>query len=285
MAPGEAERWCAGRAPPPLCRIAAPRSLWIQYDPAIDALELIALAVWSFTVSAVGGLVGLVLGNLRLPLVVLLASSPAAGAGANVGISGVAAITAAGAHARAGRVNWRLFGWMAPTSLVGAIVGGLISGALPSRVLLGVIAVVVLYGALEVLRYRRPVEQRELSRGELVLNAAAIGFGVGVIGGVVGLILGSLRLPAMVKWAGVGPYGAVGTNAAVGAVVGIGGVLGHLPSGVDWNLLAVGAAAAVPGAYLGSHLTGRLDERALLRACAAVMVVSGASMLAQAIVG
>jgi uncharacterized protein len=233
----------------------------------------------------VGGLVGLVLGNLRLPLVVLLASSPAAGAGANVGISGVAAITAAGKHARAGRVDWRLFRWMAPTSLAGAIVGGLISGVLPSRVLLGAIAIVVLYGALEVLRYRRPVEEREIGHRELLLNAAAIGFGVGVIGGVVGLILGSLRLPAMVKWAGIGPYGAVGTNAAVGAVVGIGGVIGHLPSGVDWSLLAVGAAAAIPGAYLGSHLTGRLDEHTLLRACAAVMVVSGVSMLVQAIAG
>jgi uncharacterized protein len=229
--------------------------------------------------------VGLVLGNLRLPLVILLASSPAAGAGANVGISGVAAITAAGKHAHAGRVDWRLFWWMAPTSLVGAIVGGLISGALPSRVLLAVIAVVVLYGALEVLRYRRPTEEREVGRGELVLNAAAIGFGVGVIGGIVGLILGSLRLPAMVKWAGVGPYGAVGTNAAVGAVVGVGGVLGHLPSGIDWDLLAVGAAAAIPGAYLGSHLTGRLDEHVLIRACAVVLAVSGASMLVQAIVG
>jgi uncharacterized protein len=113
----------------------------------VDALELIALALWSFAVSAVGGLVGLVLGNLRLPLVVPLASSPAAGAGANVAISGVAATTAATAHARAGRINWRLFAWMAPTSLAGAIAGGLISGALPTRVLLGVIAVVVLYGA------------------------------------------------------------------------------------------------------------------------------------------
>jgi uncharacterized protein len=233
----------------------------------------------------VGGLVGLVLGNLRLPLVVLLASSPAAGAGANVGISGVAAVTAAGKHARGGRVDWRLFRWMAPTSLVGAIAGGLISGALPSRVLLAVIAIVVLYGAVEVQRYRRPTEERALGRRELVLNAAAIGFGVGVIGGVVGLILGSLRLPAMVRWAGVRPHGAVGTNAAVGAVVGIGGVLGHLPSGVDWDLLAVGAAAAIPGAYVGSHLTGRLDERALIRACAAVLAVSGASMLVQAIVG
>jgi uncharacterized protein len=252
----------------------------------MSALELIALALWSFAVSAAGGLVGLVLGNLRLPLVVLLASSPAAGAGANVAISGVAATTAATAHARAGRINWPLFAWMAPTSLAGAIAGGLISGVLPSRVLLGVIAVVVLYGALEVARYRRPAKgDQRMGRRELLLNAAAVGFGVGVIGGIVGLILGSLRLPAMVRWVGVGPYEAVGTNAAVGAIVGVGGLLGHLPSGVDWELFAVGAAAAIPGAYVGSHLTGRLDEQALIRACAAVLVISGLSMLVQAIVG
>jgi uncharacterized membrane protein YfcA len=258
----------------------------IQYDPGVDALELIALAAWSFAVSAVGGLVGLVLGNLRLPLVVLLASSPAAGAGANVAISGVAATTSAVAHLRAGRINWRLFAWMAPASLVGAVAGGLISGVLPSRVLLGIIAFVVLYGALEVARYRSPDRaERAVERRELALNAAAVGFGVGVLGGVVGLILGSLRLPAMVKWVGVGPHQAVGTNAAVGAIVGVGGLLGHLPSGVDWDLLAVGAAGAIPGAYVGAHLTGRLHEQALLRACAAVLVVSGLAMLAQAIFG
>jgi uncharacterized membrane protein YfcA len=252
----------------------------------VDALELTPLAVWSFTVSAVGGLVGLVLGNLRLPLVVLLASSPAAGAGANVAISGVASTTSALAHGRAGRINWRLLAWMGPASLAGAVVGGLISGALPSRVLLGVIAIVILYGALEVARYRRPTGgEQPIGRRELLLNAAAVGFGVGVIGGVVGLILGSLRLPAMVRWVGVGPYEAVGTNAAVGAIVGFGGLLGHLPSGVDWDLLAVGAVAAVPGAYVGSQLTGRLDEGALLGAMAAVLVVSGLAMLVQAIVG
>jgi hypothetical protein len=38
----------------------------------LDPLELIAVAVWSFAVSFFGGLVGLVLGNLRLPLIVLL---------------------------------------------------------------------------------------------------------------------------------------------------------------------------------------------------------------------
>jgi len=249
----------------------------------VDALELIALAVWAFTVAAIGGLVGLVLGNLRLPLVVLLASSPAAGAGANVAISGVSALTSTAAHARRGRVNWRLFAWMAPPSLVGAIAGGLISGVLPSRVLLGVIAIVVLYGAVEVIR--KPEADPDRPVRSPLLTAAAIGFGVGVLGGIVGLILGSLRLPAMIRWGGVTPYAVVGTNAAVGVVVGIGGLVGHLPSGIDWGLLAVGGAAAIPGAYVGSHLTGRLDERTLLKAIAAVLVVTGASMLVQAIVG
>jgi uncharacterized protein len=254
----------------------------------MDPLELIAVFIWSFAVSFFGGLVGLVLGNLRLPLIVLVASSPAAGAGANVAISGAAAITSSYGHWRGGRISWRLFWWMAPASLVGAIGGGLISGVLPDRILLGAISVVVLYGALEVWRYRRPKpEQRERvpTHGQLLFNAAIIGFGVGVLGGLVGLILGSLRLPAMVRWAGVGPYAAVGTNAAVGAVVGVGGLIGHLPSGIDWGILAVGAAAAMPAAYLGSRFTGRLDERQLIQAMAVILVVSGSAMAVQAIVG
>jgi uncharacterized membrane protein YfcA len=252
----------------------------------LDALELIVVAVWSFAVSFAGGLVGLVLGNLRLPLIVLVGSSPAAAAGANVAISGAAALTSAYAHWRGGRLNWRLFAWMAPTSLVGAIAGGLIAGVLPERVLLGAIALVVFYGAVEVLRYRRPEGNAGVpTTSELFLNAALVGLGVGLLGGLVGLILGSLRLPAMVKWAGVGPYAAVGTNAAVGVVVGIGGLLGHLPSGIDWEILAVGAAASMPAAYLGARFTGRLDERQLLRAMAAILVLSATAMAAHAILG
>lgn len=250
--------------------------------------ELILIAVWSFAVSFLGGMVGLVLGNLRLPVVVLVGSSAAAAAGANVAISGAAALTAAYAHWRGGRLSWRLFAWMAPTSLVGAVIGGLIAGELPNRVLLGAISLVVLYGAVEVARYRRPPGSGEVAvpeRRDLLVHAALVGFGVGLLGGFVGLILGSLRLPALVKWAGVSPYAAVGTNAAVGVVVGIGGLVGHLPSGIDWSIFAVGAAAAMPAAYLGARFTGRLDEHELLRAMAAVLVVSGLAMGLQAILG
>jgi uncharacterized membrane protein YfcA len=249
--------------------------------------ELILVAVWSFAVSFAGGAVGMILGNLRLPVIVLVGSSAAAAAGANVAISGAAAITAAYAHWRAGRLSWRLFAWMAPTSLFGAVVGGLISGVMPERLLLGLIAAVVLYGALEIWRFRRPPGSGDgpPSRTSLLVNAAIIGFAVGVLGGIVGLILGTLRLPALIKYVGVSPYAAVGTNAAVGVVVGIGGLVGHLPSGVDWEILGVGAAAAMPAAYLGARLTGRLDERQLLRAIAAILIVSGTAMGLRAAIG
>jgi uncharacterized protein len=250
----------------------------------VEAWELVAVAVWSFAVAVAGGLAGLVLGNLRLPLVVLVASSPAAGAGANVAISGLAATVSTITHARAGRVDWRLFAWMAPTSLAGALAGGLISGVLPDRILLAVIGLVVLLGAVEVARHRRPAADEAAPSGrELVLNAALIGLGVGLLGGLVGLILGSLRLPAMVKWAGVGPYAAVGTNSAVGVVVGLGGLVGHLPSGIDWAILAVGCAGSIPGAWLGARLTGRLSEPALVRAMTVVLAITGLAMLAEAI--
>ena len=246
----------------------------------MEAWELIVVGVWAFVVSLIGGLVGLVLGNLRLPVVVQVSSTPAAGAGANVAISGAAAIASAWAHARAGRVSWRLFAWMAPPSLAGAIAGGLVAGELPGDVLLVAIGVVVLLGAWEVARYERPAAgPPEIRRAHLV-NAAGVGFGVGLLGGFVGLILGSMRLPAMVKYVGLTPYAAVGTNAAVGVIVGIGGLVGHLPSGIDWDILWAGCAGGVPGAFLGARLTGRLPEAMLLRAMVLVLLVSGLAMIA-----
>lgn len=249
-------------------------------------VELAIVLTWSFTVSFAGGMVGLVLGNLRLPVVVWVGSSVAAASGANVAISGAAAMTAAVVHWRNGRLDPRLFLWMAPSSFVGAIAGGLLTELLPERLLLGAISVVVLYGAVEVWRYRRPTKLEPgdaPDRRNLIVEAVLIGFGVGLLGGFVGLILGSLRLPAMLKYMGIPPGRAVGTNSAVGVVVGIGGLLGHLPGGLDWEIFFVGAAAAMPAAWLGARFTGRLSDRALLTAMTVVLVITGLGIAAQAV--
>jgi uncharacterized membrane protein YfcA len=248
----------------------------------MDALELVALCVWCFAVAFAGGAVGLVLGNIRLPAVLLVASSPAAGAGANIGISGVAAFAAAVVHIRAGRINWRLFAWMAPPSMAGAVVGGLISGALPDTALLLVIGATLLYFGVDLLR-RKP-QPRTVDAKALDVRAAVIsGALIGLLGGLVGLILGSLRMPALLRWVGEVPAKAVGTNLAVGFWVGVAGVVGHVPGGVDWTALGVGAAASVPGALLGARLTGRLSERQLLRGIGAILVVAGAATALQAV--
>ena len=267
----------------------------------MEALELILFAAWCFAVALAGGAVGLVLGNIRLPAVLLVASSPAAGAGANIGISGVAAFAAAAAHIRAGRINWRLFAWMAPPSMAGAVAGGLVSGAIPDTALLLVIGVTLVYFGVDLLRPKRAGAKAAGRAGEeprghggapaadgperaLDIRAAVVsGAFIGLLGGLVGLILGALRMPALLRWVGEGPHRAVGTNLAVGFWVGVAGVAGHLPGGVDWTVLGVGAAASVPGALLGARLTGRLSERELLRAIGAVLVVAGAATALQAL--
>jgi uncharacterized membrane protein YfcA len=105
---------------------------------------------------------------------------------------------------------------------------------------------------------------------------------IGLLGGFVGLILGALRLPALLRF-GADPFRAVGTNAAVGFCLGSAGLFGHLPGGVDWTLLAVGALTSVPGAILGARLTGRLDEGQLLRAVGVVLLVAGTVTILQGI--
>jgi uncharacterized membrane protein YfcA len=250
----------------------------------VDTLELVALCLWCFAVALAGGVVGLVLGNIRLPAVVLASSSPAMGAGANIGISGVAALAAVLAHLRAGRINWRLFTWMAPPSMAGAVVGGWLSGLLPDDALLAAIGAALLYFGIDLVRPKRERPAPGGDRADLDVRAAVLtGAAIGLLGGFVGLILGSLRMPALLRYVGEAPARAVGTNLAVGVCVGLAGVIGHTPEGVDWDLLALGSVASVPGALLGARLTGRLSEQALLRAIGAVLVVSGSTMVVQAL--
>jgi uncharacterized membrane protein YfcA len=130
---------------------------------------------------------------------------------------------------------------------------------------------------------RRPTARTR--DGQLDIRAAVLtGAAIGLIGGFVGLILGSLRMPALLRYVGETPARAVGTNLAVGVCVGVAGVIGHAPEGVDWDLLGICSAASIPGALLGARLTGRLSESALLRAIGAVLVAAGATTILQALV-
>jgi uncharacterized protein len=239
------------------------------------------VGVWCFVTALAGGLVGLVLGNIRLPVLLFVASNPAAAAGANIGVSGVAAATASITHLRARRVNWQLVVWMLPPSVIGAVAGGIASSKVPANTLRIVIGAALLAFGVDLLRPRRERDAAARS-GELDLRAAVLSAAViGVLGGLIGLILGSLRMPALLRWVGEQPQRAIGTNLVVGIAVGAAGLIGHLPGGIDWTLFAIGAGASIPGALLGSRLTGRLSQASLLRAVGVILLCTGGAAIVQ----
>jgi uncharacterized membrane protein YfcA len=208
--------------------------------------------------------VGLVLGTLRLPAILLLSGDAAGGAGTNIAISAASAASGGYRHAREGRVDRRVVAWMTPPSIAGAVVGALLTDELPTKLLLAAIAAILAWNGLDLLV--RPIRGREAAEPRLT-PAVVFGFGIGILGGAVGVILGTLRMPALLRGVGLTARRAVGTNLVIGFALGAVAFATHaLLGNVEWDLLAAGIAGALPGGWFGARLTGRLAEETLRRA-------------------
>jgi hypothetical protein len=221
-----------------------------------------------------------VLGTLRLPLIILLASSPASAAGTNIGISAASAAAGSMRHAREGRVSWPVVWWMLPPSVAGAFLGGYFGSDLPETALLAVAAGILVFNGIDLLV--RPFHARPRTRLRIA-PAVAGGFGVGALGGAIGVILGTMRMPVLLRGVGMTAAKAVGTNLVVGFAVGAVGLAAHAARlEVEWELLAVGAPAAIVGGWLGAHVTGRLSELFLRRAIGVALIVIAAALAVEA---
>ena len=121
-------------------------------------------------------------------------------------------------------MSWRIVAWMAPPSIAGAFVGGYFAHAVPGRLLLAGIAVVLAWNGVDLLFDLRSAPDSRRPR----LAAAVSGGLIGVLGGAVGLILGTLRMPALLRSVGLPAHAAVGTNLVVGFFLGAAGFTAHL---------------------------------------------------------
>lgn len=247
-----------------------------------DPLTLAILAAVGLAIGFVGGLAGLVLGVLRFPAIFGTEISASVVAGTNIGVSMLGALAAAIRHMRQNNFHRRMFAVMAVTGAAGALAGSFLTRYLPTNALLLLIALIVSYEAFSLIK-----SSIQKSSGQLKPNLAlesAIGLGVGFLGGLVGLVLGSVRLPAMINVLKMEPKVAVGTNLAASAVMGAAGLVGHMLNGeVDYEVLAVMGATAMMGGYIGAKYTGRFSERSLKLLIGFVLVAVAAVMFWQAL--
>ncbi len=228
-------------------------------------------------------MIGLVLGTLRLPLIVLVSGDPSAAAGTNIAISAASAGSGSVVHARAGRVDWRVVRWMVPPSVAGALVGAFFGHAVPQRLLYAAIGAVLAWNGIDLLVRPFRARPRDTPR---VGVAALTGAAIGALGGAIGVILGTLRVPALLGAVGLTAARVVGTNLVVGFFLGVFGFAGHAVRGeVEWTILAAGLVGALPGGWLGARQTGRIPERHLRRALGVALVVIAAVFVATAAKG
>jgi len=93
-------------------------------------------------------------------------------------------------------------------------------------------------------------------------------------------------MPALLGAVGLTAHKAVGTNLIVGFALGVAGFAAHAAKlEVEWDLLAVGLAGALPGAWLGARATGRFSEEMLRRLIGAALLLIALLFAVQAVLG
>ncbi len=270
----------------------------IGLGPEIDIWQAAILTVVSTLVGVLGGFVGLALGTMRLPAMLLMGMAAPIAAGTNIFVSALSSIAGAIRHLREGRVAPRIVLVMGVPAFVGAFIGGFGSGRVPEGLLLFLAGLLVFWQGVELLMRSRlqtaavnstvpsssnpspsTASAGQFTRNRTLLEGV-VGLAVGLLGGAVGMILGSIRLPALIRILRVDPRIAAGTNLFIGFIMGSVGWIGHVAQGqVNYPLLGLMGAGAMVGSYYGARLTGKVSLNFLIKVMGGVLLVVGALLV------
>lgn len=258
------------------------------------------LTMASFAIGVLGGLVGFALGPMRLPILLFMGVSAPIAASTNIIVSSASSIIGATRHYHEGQLNLRLVIGMGIPSLIGAFLGGFYSYLVVETFLIFAVGVLILWQGIGLIV--RANSQKESTVSNTIFSenidsgqstyqniqhmsmVSVLGLIIGTLGGAVGLILGSLRLPALIRILGVDPRVSVGTNMAIGALLGASGWVGHVARGyVDYPLIFLLAISAMAGVALGSRYTSRISLYKLITFMGLVMVSMGILLMGRAV--
>lgn len=211
---------------------------------------------------------------LTVPLLVyVFGLAPKEAIASSLLIVGVASLSGALQHWRAGNVRLRQAAYFGVAGMAGAYIGGRLSVFVDGGLLLLLFAAMMLITAAAMWRGRRDVSGRGVKELRSPLKLAAQGVAVGSFTGLVGAGGGFLIAPALALWAGLPMRAAVGTSLLVivlNCAAGFAGYASHVE--VDYALAGVVAAAAIAGSFAGSQLATRTDPASLRRSFAGFVI-------------
>jgi len=191
-------------------------------------------------------------------------------------------------HLKFDGVDFSIFKRMTPGLVVGSLLATSVSAWIPQRHLALSFAVIVFFGATQIMLNKKPKSARPLpSAGPLF----CVGLVIGVISGLVSAGGAFLTIPFML-WCGVPMRKTIGTGALMGIPLAIVGTIGYVISG--WSVPGLPeytagfvSLIAVAGIVCGSVFTApvgarwahRLPVQTLRRIFAGLLYVLAAKML------
>lgn len=265
----------------------------------INFIYIFFLSTIGFIISFIGGMVGLVLGVIRLPFIVSTGLNVTESIGTNIGVSTLGAITAAIQHIRNRNISFTIFIIMALSGAIGAFYGASLTKNVSINLLLILIGLIISYESFTLLKdnnrnneininnnekkiteNRLNVNQKSIKQKNPyndIIVQSIIGFLIGLLGGLVGLVLGSIRLPAMIKILKTEPKIAVGTNMLISSVMGMSGFIGHIINNeVNFLYLIILGPSAMVGGFLGAKYTNRLSPSTLKKLIGIILAIVAA---------
>jgi uncharacterized membrane protein YfcA len=239
-----------------------------------------ALAV-GLVAGAVSGLFGVGGGVVIVPLLVALAGYDQRTAhGTSLTAIGLIALSGATGYGLAGEVDWAVAALMALGSLVGTLAGTRLLAVVPQRHLQVAFAVVLVVTALRMVLGDVDAGTGIDLDGPAAVGMVALGAGVGLLAGLLGVGGGVLAVPVLTLVAGLPLVLAKGTSLAVIVPTAAFGTVRNRRHGTTRlrEGLLVGAGGVL-SAFAASRVALGLDARLSAVLFAALLVVTAVQLL------
>ena len=257
----------------------------------------LAVVAFGLGVGVLVGMTGIGGGSLMTPMLILVFGvAPVTAIGTDLAYAAVTKTVGGYKHWRQKTVDLTLSSWMALGSVPAAIGGVYVltllerwSGRDFDELLLTILAVALLLtGAATLVRaFLKSMHARERATVEMErrhkIVAVALGVSVGFVLGVTSAGSGALIAVGLILLFRLVPTRVVGTDVFHAAILLWAAGLAHIVAGnVDFGLAGNILVGSVPGVWIGSHWSVRVEPAVLRTTLAVVLIGAGLALLIKA---